>query len=193
MCLGPGGQARPKSIGSYSRIQNYWVLLGNRTQSFWVLLGAEPNADRSRCQQDPSLLGPAEVGPKAIGSAGQLNPKLLGAAWGKTQRYQVLLSGLVVQSNPISLTLAAESDLIAKLRSGTAITPNTFGSGYRARMGPTEAEPKAILRRAGGRTQRYWVLLDSQVQSYEVLLGNRTKAIGFRWGHDPTLMGGKIK
>uniref|UniRef100_A0A2K1ZQJ2 Uncharacterized protein n=1 Tax=Populus trichocarpa TaxID=3694 RepID=A0A2K1ZQJ2_POPTR len=163
MCLEFGSQVRPKSIGSYSRIQNCWVLLGNRTQSFWVLLGAEPNADRSRCQQDPSLLGPAEVGPKAIGSAGQLNPKLLGAAW------------------------AAESDLIAKLRSGTAITPNTFGSGYRARMGPTEAEPKAILRRAGGRTQRYWVLLDSQVQSYEVLLGNRTKAIGFRWGHDPTL------
>jgi len=87
MCLEFGSQVRPKSIGSYSRIQSCWVLLGNWTQSFWVLLGAEPNADRSRCQQDPSLLGPAEVGPKAIGSAGQSNPKLLGAAWGKTQRY----------------------------------------------------------------------------------------------------------
>jgi len=87
MCLRSGGQARPKSIRSCSRIQSCWVLLGNRTQSFWVLLGAEPNADRSRCQQDPSLLGSAEVGPKAIGSARQSNPKLLGAAWGKTQRY----------------------------------------------------------------------------------------------------------
>jgi len=47
------------------------------------------------------------------------------------------------------LALAAESDLIAKLRSGTAITPNTFRSGYRAKMGPAETEPKAILRRAG--------------------------------------------
>jgi len=104
-----------------------------------------------------------------------------------------MLSGLVVQPNPISLALTAESDLIAKLRFGTAITPNTFGSGYRAKMGPAETEPKAILRRAGGRTQRYWVLLDSQVQNYGVLLGNWTKAIGFRWGHDPTLMGGEIK
>jgi hypothetical protein len=87
MCLGSGGQVKPKSIRSCSWIQSCWVLLGNRTQIFWVLLGAEPNADRSRCQQNPLLLGPAEVGPKAIGFAGQSNPKLLGAAWGKTQHY----------------------------------------------------------------------------------------------------------
>jgi hypothetical protein len=60
----------------------------------WVLLGARPNADGSCSQQEPRLMGPAVVRPKAILDLSRDKTQLKWVLLGKTQ-FNIFSLGLI--------------------------------------------------------------------------------------------------